>query len=596
MKYTNIQLHSTLRYFISIVILTLFMSFAFESSASTLKPCPEDSNTKWDSCFGAYSFTDGSEYLGEWREDAPNGNGTYKKPSGFTYVGQFKNGDFDGIGTATWPDGSQYMGHWKNDKFDGKGSFIDANGNLQNGTWTKGSLESSDTNNATLNNKDITNPRDSLPDLPHFQQDTEVNSNVPKAALLKAIKAFQEIDLTFKANNPIILDGNKASGIYAKSQDIQMNIGDIQIFFENLEIEFNEQSRVWDYKVNFPENIKIGLESGTSSSKTSLDSVQLNGSFDEKLLKPTELQFSAKKLSVSEEQNHLNIGEIEVEQIFDNQGNRKSFTQKAYIEDISLFAESSGMKADELEYNSEVTLGETVYDENYWPPFLPNFDLESYIQFYLINTQNSEEEFELRNFRIDSLVESETISIKKMNLSGASELLSDELIRQEISWRINDIDVSEISDLPPIFFTYIPNNIELEIKLERPKQNLSSYLDLTQFNPLEVGLFHDLEIDKLSIDSRKYTIDVNGKIKSDPNSLLGVTGHLEVEITGLNSIITDIQENPSPDNFAIAAFLLMVRGMSDSNDNSSQATNYYKVKFTKTGLIVNDTNLSDLPF
>ena len=39
---------------------------------------------------------DGTEYVGKFKNDAPNGQGTMIFPDGSKYVGKFKNGEFIG--------------------------------------------------------------------------------------------------------------------------------------------------------------------------------------------------------------------------------------------------------------------------------------------------------------------------------------------------------------------------------------------------------------------------------------------------------------------------------------------------------------------
>ena len=57
---------------------------------------------------GTFTFSDGSKYVGEWKDDKPYGQGTFTSPDGSKYVGEWKDGKRHGYGTMTSPDGSKY--------------------------------------------------------------------------------------------------------------------------------------------------------------------------------------------------------------------------------------------------------------------------------------------------------------------------------------------------------------------------------------------------------------------------------------------------------------------------------------------------------
>ena len=73
-------------------------------------------------------------YEGETVNDLPHGKGIYTKTDGSTYVGYFKNGLRHGNGTFTWsknaPEGAgKYVGEYKNNKR-WKGSIFDKHGKM----------------------------------------------------------------------------------------------------------------------------------------------------------------------------------------------------------------------------------------------------------------------------------------------------------------------------------------------------------------------------------------------------------------------------------------------------------------------------------
>ena len=55
-----------------------------------------------------YTWSDGSKYVGEFKEGKKNGQGTLTSPDGRKYVGEFKDGKQHGQGTETFPHGSTY--------------------------------------------------------------------------------------------------------------------------------------------------------------------------------------------------------------------------------------------------------------------------------------------------------------------------------------------------------------------------------------------------------------------------------------------------------------------------------------------------------
>jgi len=78
--------------------------------------------------YGTYTYADGDQYVGEWKDDKIHGQGTYTFASGAQYVGEYKDGRRHGQGTNTYADGDQYVGEWKDDKLHGQGTFTFADG------------------------------------------------------------------------------------------------------------------------------------------------------------------------------------------------------------------------------------------------------------------------------------------------------------------------------------------------------------------------------------------------------------------------------------------------------------------------------------
>ena len=59
---------------------------------------------------GKFSYPDGSMYEGEWKNDEPNGQGTETSHDGRKYIGKWKDGLRHGKGTMSWSDGKRFVG------------------------------------------------------------------------------------------------------------------------------------------------------------------------------------------------------------------------------------------------------------------------------------------------------------------------------------------------------------------------------------------------------------------------------------------------------------------------------------------------------
>jgi len=104
---------------LSIVLLCVLGS---AGKSFALPPCP--TSGVYDNCLGAWTFSGGETYFGEWKNDKRNGQGYFTTPDGETYVGEWKDDNRHGQGSATWSDGETYVGEWKDDNRHGQGSVI----------------------------------------------------------------------------------------------------------------------------------------------------------------------------------------------------------------------------------------------------------------------------------------------------------------------------------------------------------------------------------------------------------------------------------------------------------------------------------------
>ena len=143
-------------------------SLLIASEVWALEPCPDNQpKEKWDNCTGTYNYSNGSRYVGEWKDGKRNGQATYtsvkntilrqrraiKKvikrgldPHTYKngvlleskYVGGYKDDKRHGQGTYTHWYGSKYVGGYKDDKRHGQGTYTSDSsfdGNEYVGEW-----------------------------------------------------------------------------------------------------------------------------------------------------------------------------------------------------------------------------------------------------------------------------------------------------------------------------------------------------------------------------------------------------------------------------------------------------------------------------
>lgn len=88
---------------------------------------------------GTMTFAaNGDKYVGQWKNDQPNGRGIYYFATRERYEGDFLNGAFEGQGTMYYPDGAYYKGSWSKNRKHGAGAFLFADGREKRGNWAMG--------------------------------------------------------------------------------------------------------------------------------------------------------------------------------------------------------------------------------------------------------------------------------------------------------------------------------------------------------------------------------------------------------------------------------------------------------------------------
>jgi hypothetical protein len=95
---------------------------------------------------GTYTFPDGDQYVGEWRDGEMHGQGTYVQQNRYdqhissTYVGEWSNGSANGQGTVTYDDGSVFVGEYRAGLRNGQGTMTHPDGRVEAGTWEDGEI------------------------------------------------------------------------------------------------------------------------------------------------------------------------------------------------------------------------------------------------------------------------------------------------------------------------------------------------------------------------------------------------------------------------------------------------------------------------
>ena len=88
-----------------------------QSKAST-RQCPSDRSVPWTNCQGTFTWGENGKYVGEFKDNKPNGRGTITYGDSVYYVGEFKDNKFDGRGATYAPDGSvKQAGIWREGRF-----------------------------------------------------------------------------------------------------------------------------------------------------------------------------------------------------------------------------------------------------------------------------------------------------------------------------------------------------------------------------------------------------------------------------------------------------------------------------------------------
>ena len=105
-------------------LILFFFIFSVPSIGLALPKC---GNTLHN-CTGTYTWENGDEYDGDWKNNKKHGFCTFYWNNGDKYFGEYLNNKRHGKGRYTNKSGDKYDGDWVNDKRNGKGKFVKTNG------------------------------------------------------------------------------------------------------------------------------------------------------------------------------------------------------------------------------------------------------------------------------------------------------------------------------------------------------------------------------------------------------------------------------------------------------------------------------------
>jgi hypothetical protein len=103
------------------------------SAQSNLPACSGTDVSRWSNCFGSRTNDQGNQYVGEFKDGKPHGQGTGTSANGNVYVGEFRGGRFNGQGiyyslADNQFKGDKYVGEFKDGKRHGQGIYTHAKG------------------------------------------------------------------------------------------------------------------------------------------------------------------------------------------------------------------------------------------------------------------------------------------------------------------------------------------------------------------------------------------------------------------------------------------------------------------------------------
>ena len=142
------------------IFLIVLGVLSFPTVSLSLPNCPSDQTKRYHNCFGTYTNADGDTYVGEFKNDAFNGQGNFTFANGAKYVGEFRDNKRNGQGTYTLPDGAKYVGEWRDDKNNGQGTYTWPDGTKYVGEYKDNKRNGQGTSTSASGDKHVGEWRD----------------------------------------------------------------------------------------------------------------------------------------------------------------------------------------------------------------------------------------------------------------------------------------------------------------------------------------------------------------------------------------------------------------------------------------------------
>ena len=103
---------------------------SIEKSNEGTPNCPPERNEKWNDCLGTYTFANGDQYIGGFKDNKLHGTGLYTFANGDQYIGRFKDDIINGDGIYLFADGGEYVGEFKDGNRHGQGTYFHFTGDI----------------------------------------------------------------------------------------------------------------------------------------------------------------------------------------------------------------------------------------------------------------------------------------------------------------------------------------------------------------------------------------------------------------------------------------------------------------------------------
>ena len=103
-----------------LIATVLIFGFPVAVCAQTSLPACSGEVATWNECSGTQDLSDGTKYVGEFRNGQPDGKGTLSWKDGDQYTGDFKAGVRHGTGTVTLAKVAKVSGRWVDGRYMGR--------------------------------------------------------------------------------------------------------------------------------------------------------------------------------------------------------------------------------------------------------------------------------------------------------------------------------------------------------------------------------------------------------------------------------------------------------------------------------------------